>query len=74
MGDGQGSAKRKKRRELQVGDIITISAETREGFIQWLVNGKIKASYVMERLKERPKEWVPFIVMCDPGDKVLWMD
>lgn len=44
-----------------------------EGKIEWFVNDEAQAKLKSELLKDRSINWVPYIEMCDHGDKIKWL-
>ena len=50
------------------GDIVTIRACVKTGMIQWIVNGKLSASYSSNKLKKQEIRWVFYMKMYNNRD------
>ena len=59
---------------IKNGDVVTTKVDVENGWITWEINGKPQQGYQMERLKNKEKEWVPYLSFADNGDVVEWLD
>ena len=52
---------------------MLMSASVETGQIDWQINEQKVGSYSMKKLKDKTIKWVPFVVMYNKGDTIVWL-
>ena len=67
---GRPSLRSKKYTKVKNGDIVTVHLCQQKGEIRWEINGEQEENQLMEKLKDKDIEWVPYIRFHRTGDEV----
>ena len=62
--------KEKAGKGFQSYDEVTVSVNQESGEIVWSVGNKVLNSAQYDKIKDKDIDWVPYIRLCDKGDKM----